>query len=101
MNTCALEPEIPTKANAMPHLDQSFPNPGFGSISIPVFLPPAKATGRIIFYDILGKPALVLEVDTAGDQIVKFESKLLGPGSYFYRLEVNGELSMPRQLVVR
>ncbi len=78
-------------ADAIPvkfELQQNYPNPFNPSTNIVYALPRAMHV-RLAIYDVLGRQVATL-VDArqpAGSHSVRFDSKGLGSGLYFYRLE--------------
>ncbi len=97
-------------------LAQNYPNP-FNPVTnieytvggVRGFLPAGQAGGlgvsnvRLAVYDILGQEVAVLvnEKQTPGNYAVTFDGTTLSTGTYFYRLDVNGESISRRMILVK
>ena len=84
------------------HADQNYPNPFTSSTSITFTLDQAGET-RLIVYDITGREVtrLVDRLMPAGTFTVPLDGSTLRSGSYFYRLESNGEIVTKTMQVVK
>jgi hypothetical protein len=83
-------------------LSQNYPNPFNPSTKISFELPVSGFT-TLKVYDILGREVAVLlnEELTAGSHIINFNASNLASGTYIYRLNVNGNSSTRKMLLLK
>ena len=83
-------------------LFQNYPNP-FNNQTRIKFAIPRSSEVRISVFDILGKERDVIldGIYQAGKYEVNYSPKELSSGIYFYRLEVNGEITKTRKLILK
>ncbi len=99
------ETGIDYSANALPlqfELGQNYPNPFNPQTSIPYRLSKAAVMDLSVF-DLLGRKVrtLVHQKQTAGAYQVIFKSKDLPSGLYYYRLQINGQNTVKKMLLIR
>ncbi|MBS1912945.1 MAG: SBBP repeat-containing protein [Bacteroidetes bacterium] len=82
-------------------LKQSIPNPASGTVTIPYHLPEA-AHATLVLYDAAGREVLRLvdEEMNSGDAEATFDTRLLAPGYYFYRLTLGDQHAETRSMVI-
>jgi hypothetical protein len=82
-------------------LKQSIPNPAVGSVTIP-YMVPDQAHVTLTMYDAMGREVMKLldEDHPAGNAEVRFNTRGLAPGSYFYRITVGDTLHETRTMVI-
>ena len=83
-------------------LNQNYPNPFNPSTTITWELPSNNYISLIV-YDILGREVatLVDEEKTAGTYHIKFDSKNLASGIYFYRLQAGSYVAVKKMILLR
>ena len=84
------------------HADQNFPNPFSNSTSITFTLEQANET-KLRVYDITGREVarLIDRLMPAGTFTVTLDADNLRSGTYFYKLESNGEVTTKSMLLVK
>ena len=96
----AIEEDTPIPSETDIILDQNYPNPFSIETTIPYYL---GRDGHVTLevFDLLGRSVARLKdgFDSAGSYSVSLSMQQQGPGTYFYRLTVDGE-STWRKLVV-
>ncbi len=82
-------------------LYQNYPNPFNNQTKIRFEIPKFSEV-RIVIYDILGKQRdIILDgIYQAGKYEVNYSPKDLGSGIYFYRMEINGEITKTKKLIL-
>jgi hypothetical protein len=83
-------------------LSQNYPNPFNPSTMISYELPKSGFVS-IKVYDVLGKEiaTLVNEVKNAGRYTVEFDGMTFSSGTYFYRLESNGNIMTKKMMLIK
>jgi|GEM_PF-381724 len=96
--TVSSDGEVPSTI----HADQNFPNPFSNSTSITFTLEKANDT-KLIVYDIAGREVtrLIDRLLPAGTFTVTLDAGHLRSGTYFYRLESNGEVMTKQMILVK
>jgi hypothetical protein len=82
-------------------LNQNYPNPFNNQTKIKFDLPKYSEI-RIIVFDLLGRKKDIITdgIYQAGKYEVNYSPKDLSSGIYFYRMEVNGEITKTRKLIL-
>ncbi len=96
--TITLDGEIPSRIT----LDQNFPNPFSNTTTVIVTLENASET-RLIVYDVMGREVtrLIDRLMPAGTFTVTMDATDFRSGTYFYRLESNGEVTTRAMQLVK
>ncbi|TRZ51814.1 T9SS C-terminal target domain-containing protein, partial [bacterium] len=83
-------------------LYQNYPNPFNNQTKIKFEIPKFSEV-RISVYDILGRERdIVLDgIYQAGKYEIIYSSKNISSGIYFYRMEINGEITKTKKLVLK
>ncbi|MEA3286606.1 MAG: T9SS type A sorting domain-containing protein [Candidatus Marinimicrobia bacterium] len=83
-------------------LNQNYPNP-FNPSTLISFNLPATGHVELTVFDIMGRELVTLQNGTlnAGRHEVSFDGAAYSSGSYFYRLEMNGQQSVKKMLLVK
>jgi len=83
-------------------LSQNFPNPFNPSTRINYSLA-ETADVRLVVYDILGRriATLVNEVQNAGTHTINFDMSRYASGTYIYRLEAGGFVSVKKMMLIK
>lgn len=84
------------------HLDQNYPNP-FNPITTISYSLPVASEAQIEVLDVLGRRVQVLAqgFQTAGRHTVAFDATSLPSGTYFYRLQANGQVQVRTMVLVK
>lgn len=93
------------KSNVQPvkslgHLDQNVPNPFNQATRIGYTLPEQIDQARIIVTNLNGQMVQVFDLEQGGHGHVTLQSSELSSGTYFYKLEINGQTVDARQLLL-
>lgn len=79
---------------------QNFPNPANGSTTIRIYLPEASKT-QVILYDAAGRRMAVVadKLLHAGENQVRYQTKGLSPGLYFYEVRTGKETARMAMMI--
>jgi type IX secretion system substrate protein len=82
-------------------LKQSIPNPAIGMVTIPYMIP-EQSHVTLTMFDAGGREVarLIDEEHAAGDAELRFNTRGLAPGTYFYRITVGATLHETRTMVI-
>lgn len=83
-------------------LNQNFPNP-FNPTTNITYSIAESANVNLVVYDILGRriATLVNEVQSPGQYQVNFDATRLASGTYIYRLEAGGQVSIKKMMLLK
>jgi hypothetical protein len=100
-NAAALSKKYTAATSVDERLDQSFPNPTTGTVSIGYFVEPSqKEQITIRLMDLSGKPVKQLDGLNTGEQTITLDVRALPAGEYTYSLIVNNQPVATRKLTI-